>query len=201
MDIIFWHHGFTYPFNAFIQMDADLQESPKAPRRTNLRTGILWNHLLIMIMYNTSTQIIKISHNETMLEVPKTTPRFAYSLGKSAGPAYSCSHTGDLLQWKDESKISKQKMCMWPSGGNQAQAPKGLSLWHYQDVLKLAQCHILTTHTKWYLLVSVWLDSVPVFLWHAGHKQHLPHSMSQSSRFAEEKQTLHINPFGVANSF
>ena len=152
-------------------MDANLQESPQASRKTNSRTGILWNHLPTIVMCNTSTQIIKISHNEIMLEVPKTTPRFAYSLEKSTWSSYSCSHTCSLLQRKDQSKISREKMCVWQSPEEtRHRLPKSFPCEVTRTRLTSPDPSSDNTRER-HLPVPVSLDSVPVFLWRAGHTQ------------------------------
>lgn len=63
-------------------------------------------------MYKTSTQIIKISHNAVVLEAPRMTPRFGYSLEELTGLSMfvlmPLVYYGERIQ----SKISTEERCM-----------------------------------------------------------------------------------------
>ena len=116
-------------------MDIEIQKSPRQIlRKTDWRKGVLWHDLLTVIMYKTSTQIRKISHNAVVLEAPKTTPRCGYSLEELTGLSIVVLTCG-LLRWKDTKQDQhREKVHGVKSRGSQVQVSMPMDVLHSSSI-------------------------------------------------------------------
>ena len=169
-------------------MDIEIQKSPRQiVRKIDWWKGVLWHDLLTVIMYKTSTQIRKISHNAVVLEAPKTTPRCGYSLEELTGLSIVVLMPVVYYGERIQNKISTEKRCMeWSL--EEAKC-RFLCLWmcfippasHYDDT-----CETLSANTG----ILERLNKV-FFKWQSG--RHFFPSIYQNSRFTEGNQVYRIN--------
>ena len=168
-------------------MDIEIQKSPRQLlRKTDWRKGVLWHDLLTVIMYKTSTHIIKIPHNAVVLEAPKTTPRCGFSLedltGLSIVVLMPVVYYGERIQNKISTEQRGMEWCL-----EEAKC-RFLCVWmcfippasHYDDT-----CETLSANSG----ILERLNEV-FFKWQSGRL--LSPSIYQNSRFAEGNQVYGI---------